>query len=66
MKVGARAAKLMEANGVIGRAMINDLLGFCPPLIVTEAEVDEFIDGTVKALDELAVQLRREKITVVG
>ena len=65
-KVGARAAKLMEANGVIGRAMVNDLLGFCPPLIVTEAEVDEFIDGTVKSLDELAVQLRREKITVVG
>ena len=33
---------------------------------ITEAEVDEFIDGTVKSLDELAVQLRREKITVVG
>ncbi len=65
LKVGARAAKLMEANGVIGRAMINDLLGFCPPLIVTEAEVDEFVDGTGKALDELAVQLRRESLTVV-
>ena len=65
-KIGARAAKLMEANGVIGRAMINDLLGFCPPLIVTEAEVDEFIDGTAKALDQLAVELRREKISVVS
>ena len=65
-KIGARAAKLMEANGVIGRAMINDLLGFCPPLIVTESQVDEFVDGTGRALDELAVQLRREKLAVVA
>jgi 4-aminobutyrate---pyruvate transaminase len=64
-KVGARAANLMETNGVIGRAMINDLLGFCPPLIVTEAEIDEIVDGVGRALDELEVQLRREKITVV-
>jgi 4-aminobutyrate--pyruvate transaminase len=66
MKVGARAAKLLEAHGVVGRAMINDLLGFCPPLIVTEREIDEIIDGTEKALDELALQLRREKLTVVA
>ena len=65
-KIGARAAKLMEANGVIGRAMVNDLLGFCPPLIVTEAEIDEIVDGVGRALDELAVQVRRENLTVVA
>jgi 4-aminobutyrate--pyruvate transaminase len=65
-KVGPRAAKLMEANGVIGRAMTNDLLGFCPPLIVTEPEIDEIVTGVGRALDELAVQLRREKIGVVA
>ncbi len=65
-KVGARAAKLMEANGVIGRAMTNDLLGFCPPLIVTEPQIDEIVDGVGRALDELAVQLRREKLAVVA
>jgi 4-aminobutyrate--pyruvate transaminase len=65
-KVGPRAAKLMEAHGVVGRAMTNDLLGFCPPLIVTEREIDEIIDGTEKALNDLALQLRREKLTVVA
>ncbi len=34
-KIGARAAKLMEAHGVSGRALINESLGFCPPLIGT-------------------------------
>ncbi len=64
-KIGARAAKLLEANGVIGRAMINDTLAFSPPLIITEAEIDEMLDGFARALDELAVQLRREQLTVV-
>ena len=46
--------------------MTNDLLGFCPPLIVTEGEIDEMLDGTEKALNDLALQLRREKLTVVS
>ena len=64
-KIGARAAKLLEANGVIGRAMISDTLAFSPPLIITEAEIDEMLDGFTRALDELAVQLRREQLTAV-
>ena len=64
-KIGARAAKLLEANGVIGRAMINDTLAFSPPLIITESEIDQMLDGFARALDELAVQLRREQLTVV-
>ncbi len=65
LKIGARAAKLLEANGVIGRAMVNDTLAFSPPLIITEAEIDEMLDGYARALDELAAQLRREKLAVV-
>ncbi|HUC63450.1 MAG TPA: aspartate aminotransferase family protein [Alphaproteobacteria bacterium] len=65
-KIGARAAKTLEAHGVIGRAMINESLGFCPPLIITEKEIDEMLDGTEQALNELAVQLRRENLTVVS
>jgi 4-aminobutyrate--pyruvate transaminase len=64
-KVGARMTKLMEEHGVIGRAAINDSLCFSPPLIITTAEVDEMLDRTEKSLDELSVQLRREKIAVV-
>lgn len=64
-KVGARLAKLCEAHGVIARALPGDALAFSPPLIITEAEVDEMLDRVARALDELAVQLRRERLNVV-
>jgi 4-aminobutyrate--pyruvate transaminase len=65
VKAGGRLTKLCEANGVIGRTLPGDVLAFSPPLIITKAEVDEMLDGVGKALDELAVQLRREQIAVV-
>jgi 4-aminobutyrate--pyruvate transaminase len=66
LKVGARFTKLMEENGVIGRSLVNDSMAFSPPLIITEAEVDEVISRTSKALSELTAQLRREHLTIVG
>jgi 4-aminobutyrate--pyruvate transaminase len=65
-KVGPRLVTLMQDHGVIGRTVINDALCFSPPLIITKAEIDEMLDRTAKALDELTVQLRREKIAVVS
>lgn len=64
-KVGIRLTKLGERHGVILRAMVNDSIGFSPPLIITEAEIDEMLDRTERALDELTVQLRRESIAAV-
>jgi 4-aminobutyrate--pyruvate transaminase len=66
LKVGARFTKLMEENGVIGRALVNDSMAFSPPLIITEAEIDETIERTRKALNELTAQLRREHLAIVG
>ena len=65
-KIAARVVKLAEAHGVIGRASPNDTLVFSPPLIITEAEIDGALDGFRAALDELAVQLRREEMALVG
>ncbi len=65
LKIGARFAKLAEGEGVILRAMVNDSMGFSPPLIITEAEIDEMLARTARALDALTVQLRRESLTVV-
>jgi 4-aminobutyrate--pyruvate transaminase len=65
VKAGPRLAKLAEGEGVILRAMVNDSMGFSPPLIITEAEVDEMVARTGRALDALTVQLRRESIAVV-
>ncbi len=64
-KVGARWVKLIEQNGVIGRAVPGESLCFSPPLVISRSEVDEMIDRIGKSLDELTVQLRREKISLV-
>jgi len=64
-KVGPRLTKILEENGVIGRASINDTLCFSPPLIISREEIDELLTRVGKSLDELTVQLRREQIAVV-
>ena len=64
-KIGARLTKLCEAHGVIARSLPNDTLAFSPPLIMTQEDVSTMFDRVGAALDELAVQLRRESIAVV-
>lgn len=65
LKIGARMIKAGEAEGVILRGLANDTVAFSPPLIMTTAEIDEMVERTGRALDAVAVQLRRESITVV-
>jgi 4-aminobutyrate--pyruvate transaminase len=64
-RVGPRLVKLGEKHGVILRSMVNDSMGFSPPLIITEAEIDEMLDRVETALDELSVALRRESMAAV-
>jgi len=64
-KVVGRLTKLCEQHGVIARGLSNDTLAFSPPLIMTAAEVTEMLDRVGLALDELTVQLRRERLAVV-
>jgi 4-aminobutyrate---pyruvate transaminase len=64
-KIGARLSKLGEENGVILRNLPGDSMAFSPPLVITEDEVDEMLDRFGRALDELAVQLRRESLAAV-
>ncbi|NKC33792.1 aspartate aminotransferase family protein [Falsiroseomonas selenitidurans] len=64
-KVGPRLAKAGEEQGVILRGLANDTIAFSPPLIMTTDEVDSMVERTAKALDAVAVQLRRESLTVV-
>ena len=66
LKMAVRAAKLGEQHGVISRALPSDTLAFSPPLIITAAEVDEMVEHMGEALDELAVQVRRERMAVVA
>jgi len=63
LKVAGRTAANCLKLGLISRALPNsDALAFSPPLVVTEAEVDEIIDRADRALNETMDSLVREEI----
>ena len=52
--VGAKVVGAMLRRGVIARAMPQgDILGFAPPLCLTEAEADTIVEVTVEAVGEV-------------
>ena len=61
LKVGARLSGLCLEKGLIARAMPGgDILGFAPPLVMTDSEADELVEITLQAIDELANALTRD------
>ena len=50
--VGHFAMNACQQNGMITRAVAGSSLAFCPPLIVTQAHIDEMIEITAKSLDQ--------------
>jgi 4-aminobutyrate---pyruvate transaminase len=65
-KVGPRLTRMCEENGVIVRVVTNDSLCLSPPLVIAKEEISEMLDRVAKSLDDLTVQLRRERIAVVS
>ena len=59
-KMAARLVALTEGEGVILRALPSDSVAFSPPLVITEAEVDEMLAGFGRALDRLTEEVARE------
>ncbi|PDT63955.1 hypothetical protein CO683_41290 [Bradyrhizobium ottawaense] len=64
LKIGARISKAARDRGLIARAMPHgDILGFAPPLVVSESEIDEIVDlayrATKQVLDELSKESAR-------
>jgi len=55
--VGAYCMGRCEANGLILRAL-GDTLAVCPPLIISDAQVDELFTKLEQALDETLAWLR--------
>lgn len=51
---GMKLAELGHEEGVIFRA-IGDTIAFCPPLIVTEQQIDEIFDRFGQALNRLTI-----------
>ena len=59
--VGNMVAVRAQELGLIVRAM-GDSIALCPPLIITEGEIDEMLKRYSRALDDVATKLGREKL----
>ncbi len=55
-KAGALVVRQAQDNGLILRG-IQDSVAFCPPLIITEAQVETLADRFAQSLDEVAKTL---------
>jgi len=53
-KVGAFVTGRAMEHGLILRPLANDSVAFCPPLIITEAQINDMFDAFARALDETA------------
>jgi 4-aminobutyrate--pyruvate transaminase len=52
-KDAARLEAAARAEGLLVRAVGGDTIAFCPPLIITEAEIDDLFDRAARALAAL-------------
>ena len=60
-KIAAQAVAIIQNHGVILRALPGDIIGFCPPLIISKAELDDMferIHGAMSEIVELAAKFR--------
>lgn len=60
-EVGAYCAARAEEHGLIVRAL-RDNVAFCPPLIITESQIDDMFDIFSKALDETEAWVEKNKL----
>jgi 4-aminobutyrate--pyruvate transaminase len=52
-KIAAKAVAKIQEHGVILRALPGDIVGFCPPLIISEGELHDMFDRVEAAMDAL-------------
>jgi 4-aminobutyrate---pyruvate transaminase len=60
--VGARAVAFAEAEGLIVRSVLGDVITLSPPLIISAAEVDALFDRLTRALDKTLDWVTRERL----
>ena len=60
--VGARAVQFAEAEGLIVRSVLGDVLTLSPPLVISAQEIDELFDRLTRALDKTLDWVTRERL----
>ncbi len=58
----ARAVQFAEAEGLIVRAVLGDVLTLSPPLVISEEEIDDLFDRLTRALDKTLDWVTRERL----
>jgi 4-aminobutyrate--pyruvate transaminase len=57
---GRQVRQFCQEEGIIVRALPSDRVAFCPPLVITEAEIDELFNRFTRGLDRTLDWVRRE------
>ncbi|HEX3756048.1 MAG TPA: aminotransferase [Rhizomicrobium sp.] len=60
--VGATCARLCEAEGLIVRPLLSDRVALCPPLVISEPEVNELFDRLERALAKTLDWVKQESL----
>ena len=60
-KLAAQAVATVQQHGVILRALPGDIIGFCPPLIISAAEIDDMFDRSEAAFTAITVVAARRR-----
>jgi 4-aminobutyrate---pyruvate transaminase len=58
--VAAKCVGFAQAEGLIVRSLSNDRIALCPPLIISDAEIDDLFDRLGRALDRTAAWVHQE------
>jgi len=61
--VGYYAQSRCQANGLISRCVAGASLALCPPLVITESEIDEMISALRTSLDETLDHVTKNRIS---
>lgn len=65
-RVGQYAQQRAQENGLIVRAVAGSSLAMCPPLIITENEIDQLVERLGRTLDETHDYAHREGLLVAA
>jgi 4-aminobutyrate---pyruvate transaminase len=62
VQIAAMAMRLAEREGLIIRAVPTDRIALCPPLVITEDEINDLFDRLGKTLNATLDWAKREKL----
>lgn len=63
-RVGAFAQRSCQDHGLLLRAVAGSSVAFCPPLIITESQIDEMVEKFSLALEATLDFARQENLLI--